>query len=126
MEKEIVADDAILRRSRRRDANKVNRWKKIVDECESSSNSIASFCRNKNLDYKMFLYWRKRLQIKAFLKTSEESKSSSFLPVAIKSHTIPINKNILTTHEEGKIMLPDPKWLASFVYAYMKEQNKDA
>lgn len=35
-------------------------WKKRIEEWQSSGQNIASWCREHQLDYKAFLYWKKR------------------------------------------------------------------
>jgi hypothetical protein len=57
-------------------------WKAHVERWESSNQSVVQWCREQDLPYKTFLYWRKQFAKKpvvdraSFLELSSESTES--------------------------------------------------
>jgi len=67
-----------------------NQWQKIINEQELSGQSVASYCREKNLNEKSFYAWRRRLiqdapsSLKNFIEVSSCAKGIGE-PVRIKT-----------------------------------------
>ena len=51
-------------------------WQKHVDRADQLKSSIPQYCKEHNLSYSAFLYWRRKLR-------SPGSRKQSFVPVQV-------------------------------------------
>jgi hypothetical protein len=56
---------------------KSQRWKDRIEQWQTSGKSITSWCKDNNISYNTFLYWRKRLDIGK--EHSSQKQSSTFI-----------------------------------------------
>ncbi|MFH1728686.1 MAG: hypothetical protein ABIA04_09740 [Pseudomonadota bacterium] len=85
-------------------------WKDHVRANIKSKESLASYYRRNNLDYKKFLYWKKKFQINNKKGTSNELDLRSLIAVCIESNRVLKRKEEL----ENKKSIPWSKIFAAF------------
>ena len=60
-----------------------DQWRQDIEDWRNSGLSQQAFCRDRNLSYHQFHYWRKKLAYKATDKT--QPRSSALVPVTYRS-----------------------------------------
>lgn len=89
------------------DESKRNYWKEHLEAAYKNEKGVSDYCRQKNINTKIFYYWKKKLKTPKTNNTKDFIKSS-FIPVAIE------NKKSLSHN------LPNPEWLARFLNEFMR------
>lgn len=79
-----------------------NMWTNNLDEQEASGQSGASWCRQKNIRYSTFLYWRRRLKNKSQVQeckpsfielvNNEEKLCSNWMEITIQGAKIILSR----------------------------------
>ena len=102
-------------------------WAEIMEAQAKSGRSAAGYCREHEIDYKRFLYHRKRARRAARPIQGENLKTSgipSFIPISI-----PQSGSIRIILAKGVVLesdrLPDVDWLIEFT-AKLSEGGKVA
>jgi hypothetical protein len=84
-----------------RDSTKANKWKEMLQEWHLSGLSGAAWCKQKEISYVQFLYWRKRLELSllpkqtksmSFIELPEES-TETWIDISLEGAKISITKN---------------------------------
>jgi len=81
----------------------VANWEALIQECDKSSESQASFCKHKGLRYTSFCYWRSRLKLKRS-KVKSQAKAI-FKEAAIL--TMPTEEEKVATSKEISVYVGD-------------------
>jgi hypothetical protein len=89
--------------------NKRQYWKTQIDHFKNSGLSIRKFCIQEGHNEHTFGYW---LDQHGERRKKVTPSKSNFLPVVVSSVT---NEN----HTKSAV-LPDPKWVADFLKAFLR------
>ncbi len=76
-------------------------WWSHIEKCKSSGLSQARYCREQNLKYHTFLYWRKKLSVPCstsesgadFVEIGCPAESSSSLRIWVGDLCVEVNEN---------------------------------
>lgn len=78
-------------------------WVELVEECQKSQTSIKTWCLERSVPYKQFLYWRSRLQntpkpppqspITSFVELSDKHSSLSGIEIQCRSINLILRKD---------------------------------
>lgn len=93
---------------RARSPQKEQFWKNHVLQAKKFDGSIAEYCHNQSVNFHTFKYWQK---IFKQMPGSAKPATSSFVPVSVATPEISFPAQIV-----GGKTLPDPTWLADFIY----------
>jgi hypothetical protein len=86
LRKMVVAQQrcAMTQRKRSRDAR--TKWRKLISEQMRSGESVAAFCRERNLHASHFYWWKKRLRKKTTGRFVEVRVEDSRTNLPVDSH----------------------------------------
>jgi hypothetical protein len=85
---------------------KIEFWSRHVEQAENFEGSNEEYCRSNNIAHQTFYKWRLKLKkMRSPVTVGKRKQIKSFIPVQVEPIAI-----------TQKAILPDPRWVAEFIY----------
>ena len=87
---------------------KKEQWQEHLKRIKDHKGTLSSYCIANDLTLRELAYWRKKLQGETSIKRvtkNKISKKATFIPVQVSPAAFPLQSK-----------MPDPKWVAEFVF----------
>lgn len=66
---------------------RLNKWIQIIQECHASGQSIASWCRENNINAKSYYYWLRKIRAAACSALVSTNPDNKIVPLEIQNLT---------------------------------------
>jgi putative transposase len=82
---------------------RMNQWIGIVRECRESGHTVASWCREHDIDPKKYYYWLKKIRAAACKSLPSINQGGSIVPLEIQEAPMPTPIEGVHVHKEPAV-----------------------